>query len=108
MTAYVDVNISSGFVRVDKEESSVFKSDYRLKINGADNSEKVYIIEGSLKSLKAKNDLIALNLGKEVQFVDKNGWLKKKFVSSKEIKDVLISSQIAAIVYKDKISIINL
>lgn len=108
LTAYVDVNINSGFVRVDKEESSVFKSDYRLKIKGADNSEKVYIIEGSLKSLKAKNDLIALNLGKEVQFVDKNGWLKKKFVSSKEIKDVLISSQIAAIVYKDKISIINL
>ena len=73
MTAYLEVDSRKGFVRIDKEESSVFKSDYRLKITNENNSEKVYIIEGSIKSLVCKDNRIALNLGKEVQFIDNNG-----------------------------------
>ena len=98
----------AGFARIDKEASSVFKSDYRLKIKKDNNSEKVYIIEGSLKSLKAQNNMMALNLGKEVQFINSNGWLVKKFVSSQEVKDVLVSKHLGIIVYKDKIAIVNL
>ncbi len=108
LTAYIDTNLTSGFARIDKEASSVFKSDYRLKIKKDNNSEKVYIIEGSLKSLKAQNNMMALNLGKEVQFINSNGWLVKKFVSSQEVKDVLVSKHLGIIVYKDKIAIVNL
>ncbi len=39
-TAYTDVNMKNGFVHVDKETSSVFKSDYRLKINNGKSKEK--------------------------------------------------------------------
>ena len=108
LTAYIDMNLTNGFVRIDKEASSVFKSDYRLKIRKDNNSEKVYIIEGSIKSLKAQNNMIALNLGKEVEFINSNGWLVKRFVSTQEVKDVLVSKQLGIIVYKDKIAIINL
>lgn len=54
LTAYVDIRLDNDFVRIDKEKSSVFKSDYRLKIKNASGNEKVYIIEGNLKSIKTK------------------------------------------------------
>ena len=108
LTAYLEVDSRKGFVRIDKEESSVFKSDYRLKITNENNSEKVYIIEGSIKSLVCKDNKIALNLGKEVQFIDNNGWLVKKFIGNQEVKSVLVSNKIGISVFKDKISIVNL
>lgn len=108
LTAYLEVDSRKGFVRIDKEESSVFKSDYRLKITNENNSEKVYIIEGSIKSLVCKDNRIALNLGKEVQFIDNNGWLVKKFIGKQEVKSVLVSNKIGIVVFKDKISIVNL
>ena len=108
LTDYLEVNFRRGFVRIDKEESSVFKSDYRLKVTNENNVEKVYIIEGSIKSLVCKDDKIALNLGKEVQFVNNNGWLVKKFVGNQEVKSVLVSSNLGIIVFKDRISIVNL
>ena len=47
--------MNNEFVRIDKEKSSVFKSDYRLKITNSNKTDKTFIIEGSLKSLKAKD-----------------------------------------------------
>lgn len=108
LTAYLEVDSKKGFVRIDKEESSVFKSDYRLKLTNENKSEKVYIIEGSIKSLVCKDNKIALNLGKEVQFIDNNGWLVKRFIGNQEAKSVLVSKKIGIIVFKDKISIVNL
>lgn len=108
LTAYVDINLDREFLRIDKEESSVFKSDYRLKINNTEGKEKTYIIEGSIKDITDKEKIIALNLGKEVQFINNKGRLIKKYTSSQEVKDVIISNKIGAIIYKDKIDIINL
>ena len=107
LTAYVDTNINSGFVRVDKEKSSVFKSDYRLKVKN-NNSEKVYIIEGSIKELATKDNKVALNLGEQALFIKDNCWLSKRYVSKQEIKKVLVTEKIGIIVYKDKISVIKL
>lgn len=108
LTAYVDVRLDSNFIRVDKESSSVFKSDYRLKINNTEGQEKGYIIEGSIKNLTTSGKTIGLNLGKEVDFVDVNGWLKKKYKSSQEVTKVIMSDKIGAMIYTDKIDIIDL
>lgn len=108
LTAYVDIKLKNNFIRVDKEESSVFKSDYRLKIASIDKKEKVYIIEGSLKSVTTKDNMIALNLGKEVDFINNKGKLVKKYISTQEIENLIVSDNIGAVIYKDKITIINL
>lgn len=108
LTAYVDVDLKNGFMRVDKEKSSVFKSDYRLKINNTKGSEKIYIIEGSIKEISSKDKMIALNLGEQAIFVKDNGWLSKRYVSRQEIKKVLVTQKIGVIIYKNKISVITL
>ena len=53
-------------------------------------------------------DIIALNLGAEVEFISTSGMLVKRYVSSQEITNLVVSDNIAGIIYRDKIEIINL
>ncbi len=108
LTAYADIRLKNNFLRIDKEKSSVFKSDYRLKISNAEGREKSYIIEGNLQSVVAHDQIIALNLGKKVEFINNNGRLVKRYISTDEINNIIISDKIAAIIYKDRINIVDL
>lgn len=108
LTAYIDVNMNNEFVRIDKEVSSVFKSDYRLKITNSNKTEKTFIIEGSLKSIVAKDKMIALNLGNEVVFLNSNAWVIKRYTSTQDIKDVIVSDELGLIIYGEKIDVVRL
>ena len=37
-----------------------------------------------------------------------NGWLIKKYTSTREIKDIVICDNLAGIIYKDKIELVNI
>ena len=58
-------------------------------------------------NVKDKNALFLSKQNKRIG-VKTVQWLVKKYISTQEIKDVVIGSGIAGIVYKDKIEIINL
>ena len=108
-TLYTDIGIRSGYVKVEKEESSIFKSNYRLKIcdsNG--NKERLYAVDGTVKTLVTGKDMIAVVYGNTVEFVSTNGWLKKRYIGSREIKNVIIEKKIALIIYKDRVDVIEL
>lgn len=107
-TIFLSDATANSFVRIDKESSGILNSDYRMKITDLKGNEHVYVIEGSVKNMKTSNKIVAINHGKQVNFVNLNGWLKKKYISTREIKDVMISDNIAAIIYKNKIDIIKL
>jgi len=51
---------------------------------------------------------IALNLGSEIHFVDTNGWLIKKYTSNQEVRKIVISNEVAGIIYRNKIELIKL
>ena len=53
-------------------------------------------------------DIISMNLGTEVEFVNTSGWLVKRYIANQEITNIVVSDSIAGIIYKDKIEIINL
>lgn len=106
-TLFADVNLNKGYIKIEKESEKIFKSDYRLKISDLNNKEKLYALEGNVKKLKANNDKMAIISGTTVEFVSDNGWLCKKYIGSKEIKDIYISKNTAAIVYKDRIDIVT-
>ena len=69
---------------------------------------KNYTVETAVKEIYAKGDIIALNLGTEVEFINTGGWLVKRYVASQEVTNVTISNSIAGIIYRDKVEIINL
>ena len=53
-------------------------------------------------------NIIALNLGTEIEFINTDGWLVKRYVANQEITNIVVSDSIAGIIYRDKIEMINL
>lgn len=107
---FVDVNLKDGYAVIDKQSSGFFSYEYELTFKSIDSkAENLYILNSDLpKTMSISGDVMALNLGNEVQIVKSNGWLLKKYVSSKQISNVVIGDSIAGIIYKNKIEIIDL
>ena len=57
--------------------------------------------------LKTSDNMIAVVSSTNIEFIKKNGWLSKRYVGSKEIKNLCVSDKIAAIIYKDRIDIVT-
>lgn len=76
--------------------------------NNITEKENIYTADGTVKGIKTHSGNVALNLGSQVDFINTNGWLIKKYVSEIEIKDIVIAESIAGIVYKDKVEIANI
>ena len=53
-------------------------------------------------------NVIGINIGTEIYFIKTNGMLIKKYTSNQEITNVMITNNIAIIIYKDRIEVINL
>ena len=68
----------------------------------------VYEINGIAKEVYSAEGVIVVNLGSEVYLINETGWLIKKYTSSQEIKDVVISENIVGIIYRNKIEFISL
>ena len=43
-----------------------------------------------------------------VEFINKDGWLVKRYLANQEITNIVVSNSIAGIIYRDKIEIVNL
>ena len=95
---------------IERESSGLFSYEYKLKLKSTNSTtENIYILNNGLpKTTKAQGNFIALNYGSQVYIVNKNGTLKKYYISTQQIKDVIIGNHICGIVYKDKIEIISL
>lgn len=108
-TLFSDIGIKNGYVKVEREESNIFKSNYRLKIcKSSGKKENLYAVDGTVKKLVCSDDMIGVVSGTTVEFINTNGWLKKRYVGSREIRNVIIEKKIALIVYKDRVDVIEL
>lgn len=107
---FIDINLTDGVAIVDKQSSGLFSYEYEINIiNSTNKTESLYILDSDLpKTINVSGNNIALNLGNEVQIVGKNGWLIKKYVSSKQITGLVVGDSIAGILYKNKIEIVNI
>ena len=77
-------------------------------INSTTQKENTYKFEGVIKEMYCSGSKIALNLGSEIHFVDTNGWLIKKYTSNQEVRKIVISNEVAGIIYRNKIELIKL
>ena len=106
---FVDINLKDGIAVIDKQSSGFFSYEYELTIKSA-NSKAVnlYILNSDLpKTINTSGGVMALNLGNEIQIINSNGWLLKKYVSDKQISKIVLGDSIAGIIYKNKIEIIS-
>ena len=72
------------------------------------NDNTQYTLKGSIKSIDAVGEKIAINTGSQIHFIGLNGWLIKKIDSSNEINHIILGDSIAGIIYKNKIEIVEI
>lgn len=102
-------DINSKIIQIEKEGNGITNSSFRLEIL-TPNSENIntYSIDDEPKSIKVYDNIIAINLGSEILFINNNGWLLKQYKSSHEVKDIILCNNIAGIIYSNKIEILSL
>lgn len=107
--AFQSIDIDNNICYVEEKSSGLFTADSVVNITNIDNkSSKQYTVNYVAKEIFTNVDIIALNLGTDIEFINTGGWLVKRYVANQEITNVVVSNNIAGIVYRDKIEIINL
>ena len=103
------IHLDNNFVTIEEESSGIFSANSVVNIVDIDTKNtKNYTVETAVKEIYTKGDIIALNLGTEVEFINTGGWLVKRYVAEQEVTNVTVSNNIAGIIYRDKVEIINL
>ncbi len=84
--AFASIELSNATVTAEEKSSGLFTADSIVNIINTDNKSKfTYTTEAVTKEIYTNNNVIALNLGSEVEFINTNGWLNKKYIAEQEI-----------------------
>ena len=103
------VELENNVASIEEKSSGLFTADTVVNITNTDNKEtKQYIAQSLAKDVYSYENIIALNLGTEIEFINTSGWLVKRYKANQEITNMTVSNNIAAIIYRDKIEIISL
>ncbi len=95
--------------RMVEESTGPFTANTNVEIyNIATQKESTYLVEGVVKHVANYDNIMALNLGSEVDFINTSGWLLKRYTSSQEVRNIVICDGIAGIIFRDKIELVNL
>ncbi|MBO5179540.1 MAG: hypothetical protein J6B87_04255 [Clostridia bacterium] len=107
--SFAGIGLSNTIYKVDESSDGISNQKSELiLVNTGTKKQNTYTIEGIAKDTAASDDNIAINLGSEIYFVSSRGWLIKKYVANQEIRDVIVSDRIAAIIFRDKVEILIL
>ena len=102
-------DLKNSIVYITEEQTGLFSSTSTATIiNTSSNHKTVYNFDEVAKELYTKDNIIGINIGNEIYFIDTNGLLIKKYTSNQEITNVMISDNFAIIIYKDRIEVVNL
>lgn len=106
---FANINLDKNIYRTVEETEGLFNTNTVLEIKNVDSDKMVvYTVEGAVKYVYSYNNIIAVNLGQEIEFINTSGWLLKRYYSTQEVQNIVIGNNIAGIVYQDRVEIINL
>ena len=105
---FADVELVNHAYRI-LEKSSFLNTQSTVEIIDTANKKiNTYELDSVVKEVYAYNEKVALNLGSEVHFIGMNGWLLRKYISTQEVRKIVMANNFAGIVYRDKIEIIEM
>ena len=106
--SFQSIDLENNICSVEEQSSGLFTADSIINIVDVDSkSQKQYTVNYVAREIYTSGNIIALNLGTEIEFINTDGWLVKRYVANQEITNVVVSNSIAGIIYRDKIEIIN-
>ena len=107
--SFATINLSNASATIEEKSSGIFTADTVVNIMNSENKNiSLYNADAISKEIFTSGNIIALNMGSEVDFVNQGGWLVKKYMAEQEISKLVMSESIAGIIYRDKIEIITL
>ena len=102
-------NLNNHIAYIKEETSGLFNYNSNLIIkNTTNNHETIYHFDEIAKEMYTYGNIIGINVGTEIYFINTNGMLLKKYNSNQEITNVILSNNVAIVVYKDRVEVINL
>lgn len=105
---FADIELNNFIFRI-MEKNVLLSTESTVElVNIASKKTNIYTIDSVVKEVYGYDHHLAINLGSEVHFIGTNGWLTKKYNSSQEVRKIVMNSNFAGIVYRDKIEIIEL
>lgn len=106
---FQSIELTNHITSIEEKSSGLFTADSVVSIvNTEGENAKEYIVDSVAKEIYTYGNIIALNLGTEIEFINTEGWLVKRYIANQEITNVVVSDNIAGIIYRDKVEIINL
>ena len=106
---FQSIELINHVVEIEEKSSGLFTADSVIHIMHTENRGiKEYTVDTVTKEMYTYSNMIALNLGTEIEFINTDGWLVKRYIAKQEITNIVVSDSIAGIIYRDKIEIINL
>ena len=107
--AFADIELNNHVFRTIEKSTGLFSADTVVEIkNVSSQKESIYTTKNVAKSVTSGQNIIALNLGTEVEFIDTSGRLVKKYTSTQVVRNIVICNGLAGIIYRDKIELISL
>lgn len=108
-TTFMTIELNNKVAILEEKTTGEYTSDTYVNIINPENKKEIqYITNGVVKSLHTSNKRIAINTGSELHIISTNGFLVKKYISSTEINDIVMTDSLVGVIYRDKIQIINL
>lgn len=102
-------DINNKLVQVEKRTAGMLSSEFELQILDIPSLEKiVYTLDREPKSIEVFGNVIAINFGTEILFINNSGWLIKNYTSFQEVQSIVLSNNLAGIIYKDKVEFLSL
>lgn len=106
---FQSIELTNHAIEIEEKSSGLFTADSVVNIINTENKgTKEYTVNAVAKEIYTYGNIIALNLGTEIEFINTDGWLVKRYIANQEITNIAVSDSIAGIIYRDKIEIINL
>lgn len=106
---FSSIELTNNSITLEEKSSGLFTADSILRISNSSTREsKEYVVKEVIKDIYARENVIALNLGTELEFVNTDAWLLKKYIANQEITNVVVSNELAGIVYRNKVEIVKL
>lgn len=108
-TIFQSIELTNHAIQIEEKSSGLFTADSIVNIANTDNkTQKQYTVDALTKEIYTEGNIIALNLGTQIEFINTDAWLVKRYIAKQEITNIVVSDNIAGIIYRDRIEMINL
>lgn len=108
-TLFLDIKLADYISKIQENQSGILRSEYEVKIiNEKNSSENTYLLEQMPSGLYCSDNILAVDMGNEIIFLNHSAWLLKHFTSRQNYKNIILGDSVAAIVYRDRVEIISL